>query len=200
MSAPRDDRKYSRVYHEAVDDPKFCDVWGDDARLALWVRLLVLADQAWPASATLPRSVKRRPLLALVTVGLVDLGTGDQFRIHGLDRERQRRSDLAAYAAQVRWDADRNADSTARRNAVSMPRRDEHRKEEKRVDKDVDLQNGARALTPLDLQREARRIEALELHERFKRHEITEAQYERLRQDIGKEPDDLTRVTFEEPA
>jgi hypothetical protein len=129
-SRKRDDRKYSRVYHEAVDDPKFAEVWDSDARLALWLRLLVMADAAWPASAALPRSTKRAPLAALVACGLVDLKPGDHFRIHGLDPERQRRSEAASHAATVRWDADRSADSNATGNADVMPRRAEKRKEE----------------------------------------------------------------------
>jgi hypothetical protein len=136
-SRPRDDRKYSRVYHEAVDDSKFRDVWGDDACLALWVRLLVMADEAWPASAALPRSVKKRPLGVLAGVRLVLLHPdGDHYRIRGLDAERARRSQLAAHAAQSRWDADSNADRIADGNAVSMPRQDETRK---RLDEGVDV-------------------------------------------------------------
>jgi len=130
VTRSRDDRKYSRVYHEAIDDPKFRDVWNDDARLALWVRLLVMADAAWPASATLPRSTKSRPLAALVACGLVDLSNGDQFRIHGLNTERQWRSDNASHAAQSRWHADRIAESSANGNAEVMPRREEKRREE----------------------------------------------------------------------
>lgn len=135
----RDDRKYSRVYHEAVDDPKFRDVWGNDACLALWVRLLVMADEAWPASAALPRSTKRRALDVLVNVRLVLLHPdGDHYRIRGLDAERARRSQLAAHAAQSRWDADSNADGIADSTAVSMPRRDET---SKRLAKTVDVGN-----------------------------------------------------------
>jgi len=52
--------------------------------------------------------------------------------------------------------------------------------------------NGASAL---DAEREARRLEANALHKRFLDGEISEAMYERLRQDIGKEPDDLTRYS-----
>lgn len=51
-----------------------------------------------------------------------------------------------------------------------------------------------RALTAAEREREATRLEALALHERFRRGEITEPIYERLRADIGKEPDDLTRL------
>ncbi len=118
-----DDRKYSRVYHEAVDDPKFRDVWDDDARLALWVRLLVMADEAWPASATLPRSTRRAALAALVACKLVDLTSGDHYRIHGLDAERNARRNAAAYAAGLRW----HRNGTAARNAETMPSREEKR-------------------------------------------------------------------------
>lgn len=128
----RDDRKYSRVYHDAVDDEKFAAVWDNDARLSLWVRMLVIADANWPASAQIPRATKRHVLLALVDCGLIDLRPGDRYRIHGLDPERQERSERAAYAAQSRWDASRNARSNASRNADAMPKRDEHKREETR--------------------------------------------------------------------
>lgn len=51
-----------------------------------------------------------------------------------------------------------------------------------------------RILTGAEQERERNRLEAHALHERFKRGELTEDQYERLRADIGKEPDDLTRI------
>ena len=115
---PRDQR-YSRVYHEALDDPKFRDVWDNDARLALWLRLLVAADASWPASATLPRSARSAPLAALVDAKLVDLVNGSRYRIHGLDAERIARSNAGRNAAAYRWHSDGNADS----NADAMPRK-----------------------------------------------------------------------------
>jgi len=51
-----------------------------------------------------------------------------------------------------------------------------------------------RALTAAEREREANRLEALALHERFQRGEIAEGAYERMRADLGKEPDDLTRL------
>ena len=89
-------RPYSRVYWEAIDDPKFVHIWDDDACLAWWLRLLVTADMAWPASATLP-GVPRKVIdvLSKPVEGqahpLVDLQGRGRFRIHGLDRERQSR-------------------------------------------------------------------------------------------------------------
>ena len=134
------DRRYSRVYHEALDDPKFLDVWDDDARLSLWVRLLVAADMAWPASATLPRSTRRSALASLVECGLVDLVSGDRYRIHGLDPERNARSNAARIAADVRWHKNGNAEV--------MPNK-------RREGKDIQGSNGTvkspRASRPVDL-------------------------------------------------
>lgn len=82
---------YSRVYWSIVDDPKFVDVYDNDRRLALWLRLLLIADQAHPASPHVPQGTNRPSLNALVTCGLVSLGTGNRYRITGLDKERARR-------------------------------------------------------------------------------------------------------------
>lgn len=87
---------YSRVYWSIVDDPKFSHVYDDDRALATWLRLLLLADQAYPASATLPRGVNEKALRILVGAELVDLGSGHRFRIHGLDSERARRRPAVA--------------------------------------------------------------------------------------------------------
>lgn len=132
-----DERKYSRVYHEAVGDPRFATVWPSDPNLALWLRLLVLADGSWPAPAPIPRSARKAPLAALVEAGLVELVPGDLYLIHGMKAERSRRSAHAAYAAGMRWHGDRNAGSNARSNArgnaegnaQTMPRQDETRKD-----------------------------------------------------------------------
>lgn len=86
---------YSRVYWSIIDDPKFANVYDDDRALAAWLRLLLVADQAWPASAHLPGNVRRQAVAVLVGSGLVDLLHGGRYRIHGLDAERQRRKEAA---------------------------------------------------------------------------------------------------------
>lgn len=103
MSPARDDRPYSRVYHEAVADPKFREVWLDDRALATWLRLLISADQAWPAPAMLYQGVAKATVALLVRVGLVRLERGPYYVIVGLDEERRRRSTGASKAAQARW-------------------------------------------------------------------------------------------------
>jgi len=81
---------YSRVYWSIVDDPKFISIYDDDHHLASWLRLLLIADQAHPASAHLPANVRRQSVTALADCGLIDL-SGQRYRVHGLDAERERR-------------------------------------------------------------------------------------------------------------
>lgn len=85
---------YSRVYWMIGDDPKFDTIYDDDHHLAAWLRLLLIADQAHPASAHLPANVRRSSVKALADVGLVDLA-GSRYRIHGLNAERSKRRDSA---------------------------------------------------------------------------------------------------------
>ena len=92
------DRPYSRVYWDAPDDEKFATVWHDDPALALWLRLLLAADASYPQPAHIPRGVKPRALERLVDAKLVDILPGDRFRIHGLQSERERRSEAARNA------------------------------------------------------------------------------------------------------
>jgi len=86
---------YSRVYWAVVDDPKFASIYDDDRHLATWLRLLLIADQAHPASANVPIGTRKASLEALVSAGLIDLGSGYRYRIHGLGAERGRRSEAA---------------------------------------------------------------------------------------------------------
>jgi hypothetical protein len=118
--------EYVRVYHAIVDDPKFADVFDSDAALATWLRLLIVADQAWPASAHLPGNVKRRTFDLLVRVGLVDALPGWRYRIHGLDSERGARSDKARNAAAKRW----HSGSSATASDVPMPSKAEQEQEQ----------------------------------------------------------------------
>lgn len=85
---------YSRVYWSIVDDEKFVTVYDNDAHLAAWLRLLLIADQAHPASAHLPTNVRKASVKALANVGLIDV-TGGRYRVRGLDAERRRRRDAA---------------------------------------------------------------------------------------------------------
>ncbi len=101
MAAQQD--PYVRVYYRVIDDPKFRHVFDDDARLACWLRLLLIADGTYPAPAPIPAGIRRAAFQHLVTVGLVDLEPGHRFRIHGLNNERGTRSERAAEAARERW-------------------------------------------------------------------------------------------------
>lgn len=86
---------YSRVYWSVVDDPKFAAIYDDDKHLSTWLRLLLVADQAHPASANIPLGTRRTSVIALAEAGLIDMGTGSRYRVHGLDAERARRKEAA---------------------------------------------------------------------------------------------------------
>lgn len=113
------DGPYSRLYHQIADE--FPDIFMDDASLGLFARLLVLHDQAWPSAAMYPYATKPRVLARLVESGLVvpEDGPG-RYRIKGLDKEREKRSQSASHAARIRHG---NATSSADRIANgSAPR------------------------------------------------------------------------------
>lgn len=103
---------YSRVYWAIRDDEKFAGVYCNDRLLATWLRLLIAADMAWPASAVLYLGVSMPAVRTLAGVGLIDLGDGGRFRIHGLDKERQRRSDYGRSAIAQRWNRPSGPDTT----------------------------------------------------------------------------------------
>ena len=100
---------YVRVYYAIVDDPKFATVYDDDAALSLWLRLLLIADATYPASAPVP-VCDSSALTKLAEVRLIDLIGSSRYRIHGLERERLQRSSRARSAATRRWDKDEPKD------------------------------------------------------------------------------------------
>jgi hypothetical protein len=79
------------VYWSIVDDEKFAAIYDDDRHLATWLRLLLIADQAHPSSPAIPTGCRKASIAALVEAELIDLGTGNRYRVHGLDAERERR-------------------------------------------------------------------------------------------------------------
>ena len=101
---------HSRIYWRLFDDPKFAEVREDVCLFGAWALLLVLADIAWPGPAFVPPPVSDESLAKLVDCKLVDMVGGRMYRIHGLDAERDKRSQSGRNAAAVRWHSDRNAD------------------------------------------------------------------------------------------
>ena len=98
------ERPYARLYLDLVDDDKFRTIVDDDRHFAAWCRLLMIAEGSWPASANLPRSARMGSVRALQAAGLLDIQSGGRYKIHGLDREREMRSDKARASASLRWE------------------------------------------------------------------------------------------------
>lgn len=84
---------YSRIYWSVMDDAKFDGIREDCRVFGAWSLMLVVADMAWPSPAFVPPTVSRASLARLVEAELVDVLPGYRYRIHGLDAERERRSE-----------------------------------------------------------------------------------------------------------
>lgn len=106
---------YSRVYWSIHDDPKFDGIRGDARLIGSWLLLLVAADMSYPSPAYLLPTVTRASVNRLVEAGLVDLLDGHRYRVHGLDKERQKRSQSASDAAAMRWHTERTPNPDAER-------------------------------------------------------------------------------------
>lgn len=111
MMAPAGGR-YSRVYWQIVDDEKFATIYGNDCALATWLRLLIVADMAYPATASVPMGTSQRGMDALAAAGIIELVGRSRYRVTGLAAEREQRSGSARAAAEARW---RTADAPAMR-------------------------------------------------------------------------------------
>jgi len=114
---------YSRVYWSVVDDDKFASIYDDDHHLATWLRLLMIADAAHPASGIIPLGTNRRSVVALAEAGLIDLGTGSRYRVHGLASEREMRTQSARNAAASRWHSEGNAKPMLDETSIDKTRR-----------------------------------------------------------------------------
>ena len=115
MPAPR---TYTRVYWSIVDDPAFERVFDNPHALGVWLRMLLIADAMWPATAPMP---PRNPSVRLlIASSLVIERPRNRYTIRGLDAERERRSGKARDAAAMRWQSERNADGMPSRAEPSL--------------------------------------------------------------------------------
>lgn len=89
MTKPID--PFTRLPWRMVDDDRFASVYEDDSAFALYCRLKMAADMAWPASAPLPFGAKKAVLKRLADAGVVSLLAANRYRCPDLDEDRTRR-------------------------------------------------------------------------------------------------------------
>ena len=133
------DDPYLRVYRRIVDDPRFARVYPDDRALAIWLRLSMEADAAWPSSASLPYGTTKATLALLEEVGLIVRQAGNRYRVPDLDEERDKRRQSASSAAASRWNdagaSPEHVQPQSEGTAEAMPTRTEpNRPEPSRAD------------------------------------------------------------------
>ncbi len=127
--------RYSRVYWTILDDPKFLEVYDDDRSLATWLRLLIAAEMAYPASAIFPTGTSKKSVDVLVSAGLVELAGANRYRIVGLAAERERRSAPGRAAASARWSRP-NANALRSEKVVEATALPEEKEKEKEKEKE----------------------------------------------------------------
>lgn len=84
-----------RDYHAVLYDP---------TALATYTRLLIIADQAWPAKPVLPKAVRQADLKMLAVGDLVTVGEHDTYTIKGYHKDRAARAKVARDAVGKRKD------------------------------------------------------------------------------------------------
>jgi hypothetical protein len=115
------DRPYIRIYFETRGDDRFDHAYECDTCWAAYSRLLMDAEAAYPAAATLPVSLKRHAKAKLLDAGIIELRPHDCFVVHGLGAERRRRSHQGVAGAAARWNADPIPLPDSERNANALP-------------------------------------------------------------------------------
>lgn len=139
---------YSRVYWTVLDDKKFDAIRADMRHFGSWTLMLVLADMAYPAPTFIPPTIPKASLAALVDAKLIELLPARMYRVKGLPKERERRSERGRTGAAARWSGIADGMRThSEGNATGM--RDETRRDETRQGIDEDEQR-ARPLGPSD--------------------------------------------------
>lgn len=99
--------EYSRLYHSVLSDPKFATVYPDDRAWALYTRLLMSSDAAWPTPVAMPRSAARAAIRILVEAGVIEV-VNDLVRIPALVKERAHR--YGNGKGRLRYPSDRSPD------------------------------------------------------------------------------------------
>lgn len=142
MSRPT--RRFLRFYFPEFQRD-YPAVYRDDAAFAAFIRLLALAETAWPATPELPRSIRPKALRLLVENRLVKVA-GHSFELRGFVKERTTRSENGRNAAAVRWDsdssADAGADAPADASADAMLERGRGREREQEAEQGAKATNG----------------------------------------------------------
>lgn len=99
----RVERPFVRIYYVDLQRD-YRQILYDPTAFSTYVRLLILADQAWPAMPVLPKAVRRADLAMLTTCGLIATDELGIYTVKGYHKERAERAKKAADAVAQRVD------------------------------------------------------------------------------------------------
>ncbi len=94
---------YIRIYLRVRDDPRFEHAYSCDACWAAYSRLLMDAEAAFPASASLPANLDAHAAAQLMADGIIEPRRHGCFVVHGMVTERRRRSEEGRANALRGW-------------------------------------------------------------------------------------------------
>lgn len=105
----REQEPFVRVYYRKLQK-EYKRVLYHPSAFATYVRLLIVADQAWPAEPVLPRGTSRSDLALLAEGDLVMVADHGIYTIRGYAKDRAKREAAGRAGAEARW-SDRNANA-----------------------------------------------------------------------------------------
>lgn len=109
------ERPFARVYYVDLEKDYPAIFYSPD--VAVYVRLLAIAEAMWPKVPEVPRSEPTPAIARLVASGLVEQMPRARFAIKGLDVERTRRQARAREAAAMSWQSRRMNETPATAHA-----------------------------------------------------------------------------------
>lgn len=99
---------YSCLYWRVKADERFDHVFGCDPCWAAYTRLLMDAEASYPAPASIPSHLRPHAKAHLLDAGIIELRPHDCFIVHGLQKEREKRSEAGRESAIKGWEKRRN--------------------------------------------------------------------------------------------
>ena len=101
---------YVTIERTVVDDERLADIYPDNAAFGAYVKLLIAANAAWPASAELPSWCPAEVIAMLEKVAVVNV-TGDRFRVLEMDSKRIANRERASAAGKASGESGRWKDN-----------------------------------------------------------------------------------------
>lgn len=114
-------RRFARIYFDDLERD-YPEVWFDPTGLSTFLRLLCLAEKAWPGLPEYPRAVRRADLALLERLGLVTPADHNRYSMKGWGQEREARASKARQSVRTRYDRTTTVERTNNERSTAHAR------------------------------------------------------------------------------